>query len=216
MRYHMWGFAAATLFLLTLDSSRVSAEAIAVFDESSPNHGEVGAFAGGVTATAESLIFNVGANPDFGGLTGASYTIMAPMVDFDPAAYQWEWRFRILPGNNVQHMAAGYSDYDESVFSEETRAFDFDISALTPADGWVTLRQSLATPYFMSGFGDGVPNPDLGAIAITAGNVNADRFHIEMDYLRIVPVPEPSCAMLCLIGSYGWLMVSARSRNAGR
>lgn len=214
MKRHILGFVAVVL--LTLGPSSVRADAIAVFDEHSPNRTEIGAFEGAVSATSESLVFNVGANPDFNGLTGASYTIIWPMVDFDPAAYQWEWRFRILTGNNVQHMAAGYSDYDESVFSEETRAFDFDISALTPADGWVTLRQSLATPYFMSGFGDGVPNPDLGAIAITAGNVNADRFHIEMDYLRIVPVPEPSCAMLCLIGSYGWLMMRARRRNTGR
>jgi hypothetical protein len=200
-------------------ASSARAQAVVTFDENTPNRTVHGDFAvpGAVTVTPESLVFDAVPLPSAPEVLGATGASISPGIDFAPSKYQWEMRFRILSGNNAPAVAAAYTDRDGTEFLPqfETYVFNFDISSLNPADGWVTRRQGFGAPLFVDQPADGVQNPGLRGIFFTNANIGTTRFHFELDYLRIVPVPEPH-ALLMLAGIAALVPARFRARLATR
>jgi hypothetical protein len=194
---HRFVVAIATI-LFSLASGSLHAQALVTLDENSGTLFKVPPYdaPGAVTYTADGILFDVG--PE---LAGGVSKILLPGIDFAPNDYQWVFRFRLLPGNNIQGIGLTYGDLDEDEFSfnVETYLFFFDTSAYSPADGWVTLRQNFSAPFLVSSETEGIQNPDLVAIGIAPANGTGDRFHVEFDYVSIVPIPEPASISLLLV-----------------
>jgi hypothetical protein len=187
--------------LLLVSSGR--AQAIATLDEnSSLVHVLANNEPGAVTVTPTSLVFDV--LPDLNtalGLIGVTVSLPPMEVDFAPSDYRWLMRLRVLEGNDVSYVAAHAIDHDINAPGlQEIWEYRFDISTLTPADGWVTFIQDFSTPAPTLGTGDGVLNPDLEALAFVVNDQLKTRLHVELDYLQIVPVPEPGGMALVLLG----------------
>jgi hypothetical protein len=200
--------------LLLVSSGR--AQAIATLDEnSSLVHVLANNEPGAVTVTPSSLLFDVEPDLNTGlGLIGVTVSVWPMEVDFTPSDYRWLMRLRVLEGNDVSYVATHAIDRDPGDPGlPEIWEYQFDISTLTPADGWVTFRQDFSFPALTLGTGDGVLNPDLEALAFVVNDQLKTRLHLELDYLQIVPVPEPGGMALVMLG----MCVSAactRSRRA--
>jgi hypothetical protein len=50
---------------------------------------------------------------------------------------------------------------------------------------------------------DGIQNPGLILIGLVRGPGTDTRFHIELDYLSIIPIPEPATIMLLALAACG-------------
>jgi len=138
--------------------STVKAQAIATFDENSPPFLLLSFSAPGVvTPSSESLLIDAPSGVDTFGIAG---TLNFTPLDFNPNEYQWELRFRVLPGNEASVLDTIYSDQDEGVTIDEGWVFQFDLGSYTPADDWVVLRQGFHSPIVIAE-GDGVQNPVL-------------------------------------------------------
>ncbi len=107
----------------------VHAQAIPTFDENSlPFLVASYEVPGAVSFTADSILFDV--VPEGGVFAGVAGTLNLPGIDFAPNEYQWEVRFRLLPGNNVPgFVAAVYSDMDDGYLIDEAWVFYFDFDA---------------------------------------------------------------------------------------
>jgi hypothetical protein len=198
---HIIRFGACTMLVHVVASS-LFAQAIATYDENSsfPFHNADYGQPGAVTLTANSILFDVSPPPPRTAFAGGALALFIPPINFAPAGYQVEARFRILPGNTAPAMGAVLNDQD--VQSSETWLYNFPISGYTPADSWITLRQGLSQPYLVTSTGDGILNPDLEALGLVAGGDSPDlRFHLELDYVRIIPVPEPGSLGLMSLGA---------------
>jgi hypothetical protein len=207
----MYAKARLTLFVVAatlLTQSVARSQPIATFDESSTLF-LLADFStpGAVTATPDSIVFDV--EPPADAFAGVAGTLFIPEVDFAPSDYQLEVRFRLLPDNNVPGFGVVYAERDDGFFVPESWVFQFDISALTPADDWTVVRQRFDNPV-VTGTNDGVQNPDLELLAIVIPNAPDPHLHLELDYLRIIPIPEPSC--LALLGLAAMLITSPRRR----
>jgi hypothetical protein len=110
-------------------------------------------------------------------------------------------------------LDAIYSDQDEGVPIDEGWVFRFDVGSYTPADDWVVLRQGFHSPIVV-GTGDGIQNPGLVLIGFVRETANAERLHIELDYLSIVPVPEPELLSLLLFGAAVGAPARLRAKRA--
>jgi hypothetical protein len=165
---------------------------------------------GAVTITPDSIVYDVtnGVTPEF--IAGFHALFYIPMIDFDPAIAIWEVRLRVLPNHQASGLVLGYHDEDSPTFgtSFEVWPFPFDLSSLTPADSWVVLRQSFADPGQPAQVGtpDSVQNPNLGAVLVSVNPSTPGRFNIELDYVRILAVPEPA----------SWILLAAATMAAGR
>jgi hypothetical protein len=190
------------------------AQAIATLDENSTLvHVLANDQPGAVTVTPNSVVFDVvpGPIPELG-LIGVTVSVPPMEVDFMPSDYRWLMRLRVLEGNDVAYVAAHALDRDiNDPGLSEIWEYRFDISTLTPADGWVTLRQDFSAPVLTLGPADGIFNPDLEAIAFVVNDQLKTRLHVELDYLQIVPVPEPGGMALWLLGL--WASAAVRIRG---
>jgi hypothetical protein len=79
----------------------------------------------------------------------------------------------------------------------------FDLSMLMPADSWVVLRQDFGNPVTPAQVGapDNVQNPGLGAILVSVNPFTPGRFNIELDYVKILAIPEPASWLLPATGT---------------
>jgi hypothetical protein len=211
------------VLLVALSSTAVvRAQAIATLDENSNLiHVLANNTPGAVTVLPESLLFDVnsGAIPGLG-LIGVTVSPLPARIEFTPndnwpsdslpsdslcSDYRWLMRLRVLEGNDVSFLATHAINRANVPGPIEYWEYQFDISSLTPADGWVTLRQDFSAPGFTFGNGDG-----MEAIAFVVIDQFKTRLHVELDYLQVVPVPEPGSAALLLIGIGGWAIASVR------
>lgn len=199
--------------LLLVSSGR--AQAIATLDESSSLiHVLANNEPGAVTVTPNSVVFDVvpGPIPELG-LLGVTVSVPPMEIDFAPSDYRWLMRLRVLEGNDVSYVATHAIDHDiNDPGLQEIWEYRFDISTLTPADGWVTFIQDFSSPALTLGTGDGVLNPDLEALAFVVNDQLKTRLHVELDYLQIVPVPEPGGMALVLL----WMWAGAARVRARR
>jgi hypothetical protein len=194
----------------------VYGQAIATLDENSQlGHVLANALPGAVTLTPSSLVFDVvppsgpGTDP-----LGVTISVLPMEIDFTPSEHRWLMRLRILEGNNFDQILVHAFDHDanDPALTQEIWEYRFDISTLTPADGWVELKQGFSSPSLMVGMGDGIFNPDLPVIAFVVNDPLKTRLHVELDCLRIVRVPEPSGVSLVLLGM--WASAAFRSKRS--
>lgn len=173
--------------------------------------------AGAVTDGPDSLIFDVqtdndGSNGFFGGI-GVDFsnnTEVAPGVflqlplDFDPAESWWEMRVRLLENNAAATVNTVYRDLDsiDGANADEFQ-FNFDLTSI-PSDGEFHIISVPATNFGFSqtsaGSPDGINNPGLNQIQIQSVFGSSDRLNIEVDWVRIYTVPEPSGLVLLGLG----------------
>ncbi|WP_425395542.1 PEP-CTERM sorting domain-containing protein [Aeoliella sp.] len=183
--------------------------------------------AGAITDGPDSLIFDVqtdddGNNGFFGGI-GVDYGInteVAPEVflllplDFDPAVSWWEMRVRLLENNAASTVNTVYRDVDtiDGANAEEFQ-FNFDLTSI-PSDGEFHIISVDATNFgfFQTSAGtpDGVNNPGLNQIQIQSVYGSSDRLNIEVDWVRIYTVPEPSGLVLLGLGGVAACLLRRR------
>ncbi|MCO6047481.1 HORMA domain-containing protein [Aeoliella sp. ICT_H6.2] len=164
---------------------------------------------GAVTATSDSLVLDVavdndGVNGKFGGVgvdfgtpaeIAPSVFVLQP-IDFDSDVAWWEMRVKLLESNESTTVNAVYRDSDSpDNADQEEYQFNFDLSSIpddaqfhvitVPANDFGSSSPSTGTP-------DGMNNPGLNQIQIQSVFGSDLRTHIEVDYVRIYTVPEPT------------------------
>lgn len=201
---HIFRLVSCTLFTCVF-ATPLLGQAVATYDENSQHPLLVGDYGqpGAAVTTPSSIVFDVTPQPPFESFGGAALAFYVPVIDFSPSNYRLETRFRVLEGNTVPVMGGVLADND-GPSSLENWIYSFDISRYSPADSWITLSRSLNQPDAIPvNEGDGVLNPGLSSLAVVAGWPGGPgaRFHLELDYLRIVPVPEPGAIGLLGMGA---------------
>lgn len=181
------------------------------------------AAAGAVVDGPNSLIFDIAVDGDsLNGLFGGAGVDFGPFVagmlqplDFDPLLSSWEMRVRKLPGNRASTVNALYRDSDPAT-SAENYVFNFDLAGV-PNDGEFHIITVAATNFaFVQtalGSPDGVNNPGLNQIQIQSVFGAAERLNIEVDYLRILTVPEPASAVAWGLGA---MVLACRRRRTAK
>jgi hypothetical protein len=223
--YSVWAAVAVLIWAVL-----AQAQIVAIYDEAvgPPAHGVfayvLGDFAapGVVTATPDSLVFDVTPNPNT--VPHGRGVVYSPRINFVASQHEWDIRLRVLAENNAAGFLLGYDDHDGLLESDpdvENWVFRFDLSPYSPADGWVTLRQGFGAPVayvpLLPGpMLDMVQNPGLQNIFLFAEPTSAKRLHIELDYIRIRAVPEPQTCGLLLTGIAASTLVGGRRARRQR
>ena len=188
-----------------------------------------GDFDSSVVNTPTSLVLDVtdsdSVNGVFGGVgvdfvveTSPGSGVFEPQ-DFDASQATWELNIKILPDNEATAVRAVMIDIDGPDTAEE-HGFDFDISGV-PVDGAFHLltlpvdTASFTQPAFGFAFdGNDVVDPGLNQIQVQSLFGSTGRLNVEIDFLRVAVVPEPSAAF-CL-WSLAVLAVGRRGSRCDR
>lgn len=172
---------------------------------------------GAVTATSDSLVLDIavdndGSNGKFGGV-GVDFGTQVEIapgvfglqsIDFDSDVAWWEMRVKLLENNEATTVNSVYRDSDSpDNANQEEYQFNFDLSSI-PDDAQFHI---ITVPTNVFGFSqsstgapDGMNNPGLNQIQIQSVFGSDLRTHIEVDYLRIYTVPEPTGLALMGLG----------------
>lgn len=181
-----------------------------------------GAFTDGPTSFILDVTDFTGSNGIFGGV-GVDYGTPPGTnnINFDPAIAQWELRIKILPNNAATAIRTTYIDQDPGFpVPAEEYVYEFDLTAV-PNDGQfhVLTKPVLNGELFhQNAFNfdandDGINNPGLRQVQIQSVFGSTGRLNVEVDYVRIVAIPEP--ASLALLGlAVPAVMLSRRRRGA--
>ena len=141
--------------------------------------------------------------------------------NFDAATAMWEVSVKILPNNAATAFRTTYIDQDPGFpVPAEEYVYEWDLTTV-PNDGLfhVLTKPVLGGEAFaQSAFGfdaadDGINNPGLRQVQIQSVFGSTGRLNIEVDYARIVAIPEPVSVTLFGLASTG-LMLAARRRHA--
>jgi hypothetical protein len=127
-------------------------------------------------------------------------------------------RVKKLANNEATTVNSTYRDSDSSDnVDQEEYQFNFDLSSI-PNDGQFHAIKVPANMYGFTqtagGSPDGVNNPGLNQIQIQSVFGSELRTHIEVDYLRIYTVPEPTTLFMGLATALG--LLSYRSGRGSR
>lgn len=176
---------------------------------------------GAVTTTSDSLVLDIatdndGANGLFGGV-GVDFgeqvelipdVFVLDPIDFDPDVSWWEMRVRKLENNEATTVNTVYRDSDSiDNADQEEYQFNFDLSSI-PDDGefhTITVPTNvIGFSQSSSGSPDGVNNPGLNQIQIQSVFGSDLRTNIEVDWVRVYTVPEPTtvglAGLACVAG----------------
>ena len=217
-------------------SRLASAQLPVVFDESTyPTNPEntFGAFTfddfsgpGAFTDGPNSLILDVtdftGTNGIFGGL-GVDYGTPPGTNNrnFNAADARVELNIKILPNNAATAIRSTYIDQDPGFpVPAEEYVYEFDLTAV-PVDG---LFHLLTKPvlggelFHQNAFNfdaadDGINNPGLRQMQIQSVFGSTGRLNVEIDFLRIVAIPEPATVLTLALAAPA-LAVAVRRRRA--
>jgi hypothetical protein len=210
-----------------------SAELVVVFDENVyPTNPEnsFGAFTfddfsspGAFTDGPSSLILDVqdfnGTNGIYGGV-GVDYGTPPGTNnhDFNPAVAQWELRVKILPNNRANAIRTTFIDQDPGVpVPAEEYVYVFDLTGVPMDDLFHVLTKPVTAELFhQNAFGfdendDGNNNPGLRRVQIESVFGSTGRLNVEIDYVRIVTIPEPASLTLLALALPS-ILLSARHR----
>ncbi|MEQ8847310.1 MAG: hypothetical protein RIC11_06145 [Botrimarina sp.] len=182
------------------------------------------AASGAVSYTADSVILDIandadGVNGLFGGVgvdfgtptTIAGIDLLLP-IDFDPSVSRFELRVKKLQGNAAGIVNMVMRDVDDLITNaREEWQYNFDLTGV-PDDGEFHLVTVPATVTGFrrtdSGAPDEIINPGLGQLQFQSAFGATDRLHIEIDFGRVVTIPEP--ASLLLVALSGLAALSRR------
>jgi hypothetical protein len=225
---------AAAMTAVAVIGTAACAQLPVVFDETTyptnPENG-FGAFtfadfsgSGAFTDGPNSLILDVqdfdSSNGVFGGV-GVDYGTppATNQRNFAIDNVIWQLRLRKLPLNTATAIRTTYIDHDGGFpVAAEEYIYEFDLTSV-PNDGQFHL---LTKPFNMelfhqNGFNfdandDGINNPGLRQVQIQSVFGSTGRLNVEVDFVRIVRVPEP--ASLALVGLAGpALLLAVRRRR---
>ncbi len=208
----------ATVAAVAMIGRVTSAQLPVVFDENTyPTNPEnsFGAFTfddfsypGAFTDGPNSLILDVqdytGTNGVYGGV-GVDYGTPPGTNnhDFDPAFAQWELSVRILKNNSATTIQATYIDQDAGVpVPAEEYVYEFAFTGLSDDGLFHVLTKPVTNELFhQTAFGfdaadDGINNPGLRQLRIQSALGSTGRLNVEIDYVRIVAIPEPASLTL--------------------
>ncbi|MEM8944365.1 MAG: hypothetical protein AAGD11_04205 [Planctomycetota bacterium] len=136
--------------------------------------------------------------------------------NFDPSLATWEFRLRIGDNNSATSIRTTMVDVDgpeqDSGLGEggvlfmqgDEHVYEFDLTGV-PVDGnFHTLTAAVDSPLFSQGAfgvsaGNGIVDPGLKQIQIQAGDTT-NYLDVEIEFARIVLVPEPTAMALVLLG----------------
>jgi hypothetical protein len=232
-RKRAWLVVAGAVALL---SRLASAQLPVVFDENTyPTNPEntFGAFTfddfsgpGAFTDGPNSLILDVtdftGTNGIFGGV-GVDYGTPPGTNNrnFNAADARVELNIKILPNNAATAIRSTYIDQDPGFpVPAEEYVYEFDLTAV-PVDG---LFHLLTKPviggelFHQNAFNfdaadDGINNPGLRQMQIQSVFGSTGRLNVEIDFLRIVAIPEPATVLTLALAAPA-LAVAVRRRRA--
>jgi PEP-CTERM motif len=232
-RKRAWWVVAGAIALL---SRLASAQLPVVFDENTyPTNPEntFGAFTfddfsgpGAFTDGPNSLILDVtdftGTNGIFGGV-GVDYGTPPGTNNrnFNAADARVELNIKILPNNAATAIRSTYIDQDPGFpVPAEEYVYEFDLTAV-PVDG---LFHLLTKPviggelFHQNAFNfdaadDGINNPGLRQMQIQSVFGSTGRLNVEIDFLRIVAIPEPATVLTLALAALA-LAVAVRRRRA--
>ena len=226
--------AAAVVGLLMIGRVAV-AQLPVVFDENTyPTNPEntFGAFtfndfsgAGAFTDGPTSLTLDVqdfdSSNGVFGGV-GVDYGTppATNQRNFDPAVARWEVSLKILPNNAATALRTTYIDHDGGFpVAAEEYVYEFDLTSV-PNDGQfhVLTKPVLGGELFhQNAFNfdandDGINNPGLRQMQIQSVFGSTGRLNVEVDFARIVQVPEPASLVMLGLAAPAALFAARRRR----
>jgi hypothetical protein len=182
--------------------------------------------AGAFTDGASSLTLNVtdtnASNGVFGGV-GVDYGTPPGTNNhnFDPALAQWEINIKVLPNNAATAFRTTYIDQDPGFpVPAEEYVYEFDLTGV-PADGqFHLLTKPVTSPLFnqnafnFDAADDGVNNPGLRQLQIQSVFGSTGRLNVEIDFVRIVAIPEPASLALVALAAGVMALVLRRPRAA--
>lgn len=130
--------------------------------------------------------------------------------DFDPADATWEMRVKILDNNAATGINTTFID-DDGAGSGDEHQYNFDLTGV-PNDGEFHLvTAAFASPGFTQGAfglsaGDTLVNPGLRQIQIQSQFGSTGRLNVEIDFVRIAVVPEPTTLglLFAAVGAMGF------------
>jgi hypothetical protein len=214
-----------------------SAQLPVVFDENTyPTNPEntFGAFTfddfsgpGAFTDGPSSLILDItdftGTNGIFGGV-GVDYGTPPGTNNrnFDPATAHWELSIKILANNAATAIRTTYIDQDPGFpVPAEEYVYEFDLTGV-PNDGQfhVLIKPVLGGELFhQNGFNfdandDGINNPGLRQMQVQSVFGSTGRLNVEVDYVRIVQIPEPASLVMLGLAPPALVLTARRRRLA--
>jgi hypothetical protein len=181
-----------------------------------------GAFTDGPSSLTLDVTDSNGTNGVFGGV-GVDYGTPPGTNNrnFDPALAQWELNVKILPNNAATAIRTTYIDQDPGFpVPAEEYVYEFDLTGV-PVDGqFHLLTKPVTSPLFnqnafnFDAADDGANNPGLRQLQIQSVFGSTGRLNVEIDFVRIVAIPEPASFALVSLAAGTMLLVTRRRHVA--
>jgi hypothetical protein len=185
----------------------------------------LGAFTDGPSSVILDVVDSNGVDGVYGGV-GVDYGTPPGTNnhDFDVSSAQWEVRLKILPNNRASAFRTSYIDHDPQspMPAAEEYVYEFGLTNVPNDSAFHILTKTVSTELFhqnVVGFDvadDGINNPGLRRIQIQSVIGSAERLNIEIDYVRIVAIPEPTSLTLLALNGPAILLSNCRRRTAIR
>ncbi len=156
--------------------------------------------AGAVDTSGGLLSLNIIDNDAVNGAFGGAGSDITPNVAFDVVNTQIEVKLQVGTGNLAPTFRVVLIDED-GPFNGEEFFYEFDISSLTPLDGFVTLTSPMLTPLFSQtafglGPGDGIQNFGLRQVQVQTVFGAPEALIVDIESIKIVDPGDPTIARL--------------------
>jgi hypothetical protein len=182
-----------------------------------------GAFTDGPTSLTLNVTDSTGTNGIFGGV-GVDYGTPPGTNNhnFDAATARLEMGIKILPNNAATAIRTTYIDQDPGFpVPAEEYVYEFDLTTI-PVDGLfhVLTKPVLGgelfhqTAFNFDAADDGINNPGLRQMQIQSVFGSTGRLNVEIDFVRIVAIPEPASVLMLALAAPALAVAVGRRRAA--
>lgn len=135
--------------------------------------------------------------------------------DFDPTGHVVEISVKLLANNVAPNINVILSDVDGDGVADDHQ-YNFDLTSIPNDGNFHLLSRSVFDAGFVGnsfGFakGDDVFNPGLRQIQIQSQFGSTDRLNVEVDFVQIRPIPEPTTLILAAFGCASIGIMTRRS-----
>ena len=151
---------------------------------------------GAVDTSGGYLSLNITDTDATNGAFGGAGSDIIPNVAFDIVDTQFEVVIQVGAGNLASAFRVALVDED-GPFNGEEFFYEFDISSLTPVDGFVTLTSPMLTPLFSQtafgkGPGDGIQNYGLTQMQVQTVFGAPEALVVDIESVKIVDPNDPT------------------------